>query len=470
MNEVQKDITAEVVKFASQDAILKAFDTDPELRNEFLEAESKGLVKDFIAKYTEAAPETTDDSKADPSQKEKPKEEPVAKVDDEEIEFKVKKSRLGTYIKNTEKPEEAIDKLIRGKEEADTFIKFTKEVKIPQLSAENDKLKGDVASLKKEFDDYKKTKTLTPQEEVKLAELKSIDWPTEDELILEPDKALVKLKGIEGVLKSFEQNNSILVKKMKETDDKLATLSTKLTQKEESDVQLNAQREQADYAAREFGEIDALVGSKQFKELFGETQRTVKQIQDDYLEFVKDFAALNGVKEPLVNGKIIPEVLMILSEYLNEGSPNNAKLKEAADKNGIKLPEDYPILQTVYEIRDVKSKHPTLDYTDATSLFLQHQNPNMLREAKADGAKEAFAAKARALANRKGFAKETPPGEGGNASQTMSDAQKMEFVHKTARDISNGTATPESVTQFRNILDAAGMSKVEIDMLCAKND
>lgn len=471
MNEVQKDKTAEVVKFANQDDILKAFDTDPALRDEFLEAESKGLVKDFIAKYTDVAPEKTDDSdKANPSQEEKPKEATPDKVDDEEVEFKVKKSRLGTYIKNTEKPEEAIEKLIRGKEEADTFIDFTKKVKIPQLTAENEKLKSDVASLKKEFDLYKSKKDLTPQEEVKFSELKNIELPTEDEFTLEPAKAIEKFKTAFDTVQSVIKDRDLLVKMVKETKEQVTNLSTKFTQKEEEDIQTNAKREQQNYAAREFSEIDTLVSSKQFKETFGETQRSVKQIQDDYLEFVRDFASLNGVKEPLVNGKIIPEVLTILGDYLNEGSPNNAKLKEAADKNGIKLPEDYPILQTVYEIRDVKSKHPTLDYTDASLLYLQHKNPNMLREAKVEGAKEAFAAKARALANRQGHAKETPPGEGGNASQAMSDAEKINFVHETARAISNGTATHEDITQFRNILDTAGMSKVEIDMLCAKPD
>jgi len=434
-----------VKTFATTEDAIEALKANPELRDEYLKDPDA-----FIKKYS-ANPEEKEgdvDPETDPPDKEEKVEEPP-----ELFEGKIERSKFGNYGKNAKDLSEAVEKLLKGKQENDDTIEFLRNKKVPELTDENTKLKSENLSFKKQLKEYKKQKAAPPPEEFKLEDVQIPELS--DDIDFLTDEGRAKFKEFASALPKIKANMDALAKRNTDLEASLKEVGTRVEKTDERTATSEAEALQRKAIDKEFGEIDLVRKKDVYKDVFGESPRPTKQIEDDYIEFATELGKANGIADPMPDGNIAPEVIQLINRYLDEKSEEGAKLRETAK---IKAPDDLGDLFTTYEIRKLRFRDvvgpegktvrtPVLSFEDATKLYLA--DPDKQTEVKYKARKAALEAKERALDNRRGHAKETKPGVGSKQEINISQQAAQELIVKAVKK----TATPEELTIVNKIID-----------------
>jgi hypothetical protein len=157
------------------------------------------------------------------------------------------------------------------------------------------------------------------------------------------------------------------------------------------------------------------------------------------------------------NGRFTPEIGRLLDVYFDPASPDHQKITTAATAAGITLPEDYPTLMRIYQVREIRNRYQAQDpitgvygpipYIEAIRLA-RTMKPEIFTSAKT-GPQAQREAIASAKEARSAFAPE-PAG----ATSSDADLQQHETPEEYYRLMkkSRDEYTPEEVSRLSSML------------------
>lgn len=288
--------------------------------------------------------------------------------EDEEITITIKKSLLGTYIKNRE-PEEAIVEMHKGITERDKFIEFLRNNKLPVLEQELELTKSQLASFKQEA-----ARKATSQSADKSSEYDAASGD-EDDLQLPEELDLFDPEQTQKVAKILRKQTEIIKK-----------LSKGEFPQPQAAAQAGPQGPQPGMnpAELEAAQVRMLTKNPQFAQHFAGMQRDVLDIEKDFLNFCQDIALLNGHNGLITdqNGRIIPAIAEMVTLYQDSSNAAGDAIRARAQAAGIKLPDDMQYLNNVYNIKRIRNQFfkngpaglEPLPWEEAARIFTA-QNP-----------------------------------------------------------------------------------------------
>ena len=442
----------QVKTFETFDALKTAFTKDRELQKEFVAIQSDDAkVEEFLK--THVVPK---DGGAQVAQPARVSTEPP----DEEIVFtgKLKKSDFGTYLTNR-KPEEAIAEMAKGNREKDATIEFLKREKLPNLESElakekqtREQIEREAKTFKEQLEAFKSKQAAAPaREKIEPVDLTDIDFLDEagqkkaKDIIAAQQKALADSLAREEVL-----------------EGKISDIEARITNVSQSVETAGKEREIENRVEQQYGEIDNV--RARHRDLFT-SNRSVGDIEDDYLDFCRNLHAIAGCKGPLqdANGQFTPEARQAYDLYHDE--EKGKALKAECDKRGVKLPEDMDDLLVTYRINAIKNEYakrdpatgqyqpiPFDEALERYALSLETPEQRKLRDIKAGHDQYE-----KAVQNRAGFAKEIPA-TAASAPVDMSKVGLDEFqalIHEYHNQKKNGTVNPELKLKLEHIIRAS---------------
>jgi hypothetical protein len=387
-----------------------------------------------------------------------PQKPPAAtETPDEEITFtgKLKKSDFGTYLKNR-KPEEALLEMAKGNREKDTTIDFMKREKLPALETAlnqerqtRERLEKENLSFKEQLEAFKKKQTEAPAApKVEELDLEKIDLLDDD--------------GQKKVKAALVNNAKALAASVAREDAQRAEineLKASITSVRESVENAGRANEVETKVEQQYTEIDMV--RQRNRELFT-SNRSVGDIEDDYVDFVKNLHAIAGLKGPLqdVNGQFTAEARQVYDLYHDE--EKGKALKAECDKRGVKLPDDMDDLLVTYRINGIKNEYAKRDpltgqyqpipFDEALERYkLTLETPE---QARLRGITEGHERYAKAVDNRKGFAKELPanaPGAPIDVSK-LSETEIRAMFREYNEQKKKGAIQPELKMKLEHII------------------
>jgi hypothetical protein len=377
-------------------------------------------------------------------------------ADDKEVSITIKPSDLGTYAKGRSSLQEAIQELVKGKQEADKTIEFYKSHKIPTIEKTLTSAVAQVETLQRELAALKQGAPAPGKPGEKAAE---VEMPTMPELpdeidFLDPDHQ----KTVSDYLKSVPN----LVK---------ALTSQIQSVRSEASAGVESVRRTADRAPvnSEYDEIRLLQANPETEGLLS-TKTDIEQLDTEYYNFVKNMASLSGIQQVVDNsGNWTEQTRKALAFFMDQESVEGKAIREACVANNVKLPEEYPILSRIYQARGLRQKYLTrsgdgssvpISYDEAFKL-LRAQNPSITPgKTKVQLAVEEQERLAAAQKNRDKFSKE-PRSTDGAQPNSLTDLTAQKFADLVRKD--RKTYTPAEKEFVTNVLrDEAKMSDAEI--------
>lgn len=443
----QKNPDADIQKLLSEEVA-----KNPELQEEVLKDADSFIKK--LSGELETPPEPDKPAESKPEET-PPETKPEEKLK-EKLSVEVDPETLGTY--------KDVEAMSKGNKEKDLTIDFFKKEKIPGLEQRLAQAEQERQSLKKEIEEFKKAKTekkaIPPKvdiKEIKVPEPKDGDYITDEDYHKNLRQSLVE---------SIEQNKSLLSIR-DEMKNEIESLKSGIEEIKTSTETEHAKSQRQNQIDTEFDEIDRL---RKRNEVF-EYKRSIEDIENDYMEFLENLKIAADVKEPVLdkNGNFSPEIAGAVSTYNDEKKGED--LRKKCESKGIKLPDDFKELNTVYGIRKIRNEmaerdpatgeYKPISYERAFKLY-QSENTS-LEDIKLQERKAGHEAYEKAVNKSKDFAKETPPASGAppfdisKYTQPQLETMVRELVAKGEQ-----RTEPETIT-LKEILKAAQMSEKEIN-------
>jgi len=358
MNEVQlEDKAVEVKVYDTIEELQKAIETNETLANDFIQNED-----DFLKKHLKSV---NDDNVADDKGTTEKKADAKESRQDEEVvieNLRIKADLLGTYNKNTENYGEAIEKALKGKKEADKTIETLK-ANYENAAQQNQELASRLTALEKKPEVKEEKKTVVPE----------INFPDISDLDLITEEGQAKAKELFSAMATANKDlHKAFHEKMAEVDRKIAEADRRGASRDEA-VRVSQQ------VSNEFSELDKLVS--RHDDVF-KVERSVQEIETDYLECLKELGKLKGYTESMFDkdGRIIDKYMALLGEYQDDKSD----MRRTAEAAKVGLPEDFNALNMVYNIRVIKNQHPTLSYDEAFDLYKLRHPDEFTKEKKTE--------------------------------------------------------------------------------------
>lgn len=296
-------------------------------------------------------------------------------VDEDEVTVKVRRSELGTYSAGRS-PEDAIREMTKGYRIKDKVIDHYKLEKIPSL-------------VKLAEESYARAKAL----EEELAALKAAKPP-------EPPKPADDEIVIPALPENFdffnEEHQKILLAQNAALAKALAIKKAPAQPAAPSEppkpaTAPQAQQQDNSAATEEFNEIRTLQVNPQFSQYIS-TDTDIEVLNAQYSQFVENLARLCGVNEMYTtSGGLTKPASDVVRAYFNQNDANGQRIREAADKIGVKPPAETDMLRRILLIREcsfdrktgarypldtaaliAKSKYPQ-DFADKPSKTLENR-------------------------------------------------------------------------------------------------
>lgn len=406
---------------------------------------------------------------------------------------------------------EAVEQLSIGKREVDKHVDYLTKERIPAIEAEKDTLAQTLENERKIREDLEKKIAAfnaqqptpapaaappapqpqkPPEPEIKVPEVPPLPEVLSGDNVY--DDAKVKkynedLKAhINGIQAASEAKSLIAAREESKRNEQL--LTTRLNElqdnfkKELQKVSTLAQppaaaaapavAPQPDIKAAqeaEFREIDAMVTGH--KTLFGDIKRSVRDIETENIQFMRNLAQAAGVQGDIFetvrgnNGedivRIRPYVYDLVRVYNNPHLPDGQRIRDAAATRAIKPPEDIGVYNKVMEIRRLR-REKNLPYEDA--LYLLGRSNDAFNEGKVVQAQvqtnvQLSQASQAAQATQQQFAREPAPGSGAPRFN-VGDIAVADFT--AIMRIPKENRTPEQVDMLKRIEEEKNMRPGEL--------
>ena len=413
--EVDKaELARKILSMEDAEEIKKALEGHDDLKAELMEDPDK-----FSEKYTAV------------TEPEKPAKETVD--DDEIVELKIPKKMLGTY--------KTADDMLKGFKHKDEVIDILKQ--------ENEALQRngqrEVSSLREILKKHEQK----PQEQ-SAPQAQEIDLEGLDTADLFEEGAQ---KKVLSTIRQLAESNKKLAEELNKVKGTVTNVSTVIEDGEKA-VRQN-EREAAEKA--EFERIRKSSG------IF-ESNRPVEQIESDYVNFLSNGSKLLGFDGAITDaaGVFTDGAKKAFQLYFDETA--GAEFREKLLAANISFPEDYADIQRKTDLERIRNQYSNentrMPWQDAIALYASRNGIQAKREL--ESRKQGAENFAKAVNNRKQFAKEVQPNEG-SPSETKLDTETIGLM---IREYGALKQTGKDVTQQRERLRSAlltgGMSVEEV--------
>ncbi len=447
-DKVQEKGSEEPRQPYSYDELKDALENDPALRSEFMKNEDKFIT---VSESEKSAEKVSDERKDEPSE--------------DAVSVLVKPSWLGSYGKNR-KPDEAIQEMAKGNSEKDKTINYFKDEKIPGLETELQRANEERASLKKQISDFEKNPVVGGDKKTDKPAAKEVvipDLPEGDDMFLTEEgqkKFRDHLAATNADRDNLRNKVDLLEKKIGDVNKKTETVVQEKVAK--------------DGITLEFEAVNDF--RKDNPTFFKKEGRETREIEKDYISFMKDLASVKGVSAFAKDGKgyFSKEASDALSSVLDENSQEGKSLREKLQERNIGLPDDFGELQLVYAVRDIRSKKyeknssgefVPITYSEAFKIY-RGSNGNQDKKMILDARKQGHEDLQKAIDEKNDkFAKETPSKGGANPINVESFPTEtfMKLVNKGARQ-----RTSEEDDILRTLMKAKQFPDSEIQAVLKK--
>ena len=382
------------------------------------------------------------------------KVEKPAQPEEELIELgKVPKKLLRSY--------NSIEEMSKGSEHKDEVIDFFKSKRVPELETENGSLRNENLSLKRQLEEYNRTKQSQQAQPVDKIVQDVTDVDEIGDLLDEENQ-----KRAISLIKNLVQSNKNLAEELGQVKNKVSTVDSVM----EADL-LDKRRKQE--IADNEAQLEATRAAN--THIFG-TSRPISAVDADYHSFLANGARLLGYDGTVydANGAYTEGAKAAFNAYHD---PNGAEFKTKLAAMGVEFPADYNALLVRDEISKVRERygiydsasntHKPMPWKEATALY-EVQNGLVDKRIK-DAIKTGAEVHAKAVSNRQSFAKEVTPKEGTPAQLTTD----IELIGKMVTDYTKGVRdkklTREQIEnkqiELRAILKHNGLEEAEIEAL-----
>jgi hypothetical protein len=232
---------------------------------------------------------------------------------------------------------------------------------------------------------------------------------------------------------------------------------------------IHNQNEETQRRQNEFAAVRAIQNSPAFADAL-RTPRDIEAINNDYITFGVNLAAMVGVQKPIDDsGLFTPDTQRVIGLFLDQTSPEGEKLRSAAKGNGIVAPsnEELTSLRRITKIRSVQKNRFAADgrggftpiSTEEAFAIAQREAPQLFTVKSAIDERRADQERMqKAVENRSKFTTDVPPSVGADMSNLLK-ASIDDFVRVIAKPQSSWTVSEMALV--KETMKASGLSDEE---------